>query len=194
MRACLHPTLCTTMGCSPPGSSVLGIFQARVLEWVSISYSKGPSWPRDHCCVSFISRWILYTEPPGKPASVCVCVLSHFSRVWLFVTLWTVTHEAPLFMGFFRQKYWRGLPCPPPGDLPNPGIKPMFLMSSVLAGRFFTTSTNWKAKCWCVDPIKNKSKTMLDMTCSYWRLAPSSSAYPQVLNESHFKKCFLNIP
>ena len=45
------------------------------------------------------------------------------SRVWLFATPWTA-HQAPLSMGFSRQEYWSGLPFPPPGDLPNPGIKP----------------------------------------------------------------------
>ena len=40
------------------------------------------------------------------------------------MTLWTVARQAPLSMGFSRQEYWSGLPCPPPGDLPNPGIKP----------------------------------------------------------------------
>ena len=47
------------------------------------------------------------------------CVLSRFSRVRLFVTLWAVARQAPLGVGFFRQEYWRGLPCLPPGDLPN---------------------------------------------------------------------------
>ena len=46
------------------------------------------------------------------------------SRVWLFVTPWTVAHQAPLSMGFSRQEYWSGLPFPSPGDLPNPGIEP----------------------------------------------------------------------
>ena len=46
------------------------------------------------------------------------------SGVQLFATPWTVTHQAPLYMGFTSQKYWSGLPFPPPGDLPNPGIKP----------------------------------------------------------------------
>ena len=46
------------------------------------------------------------------------------SSVRLFVTPWTVAHQAPLSMGMPRQEYWSGLPCPPPGDLPNPGIKP----------------------------------------------------------------------
>ena len=40
------------------------------------------------------------------------------------MTPWTVAHQAPLSMGFSRQEYWSGLPCPPPGDLPNPGIEP----------------------------------------------------------------------
>ena len=46
------------------------------------------------------------------------------SHVWLFATPWTVGRQAPLSMGFSRQEYWSGLPCPPPGDLPHPGIKP----------------------------------------------------------------------
>ena len=52
---------------------------------------------------------------------MCACVRGHFSPV---VTLWTVTHQVPLFMGFSRQEYWSGLPCPPAGDLPDPGIEP----------------------------------------------------------------------
>ena len=63
------------------------------------------------------------------------CVLSHFSHVQLFTTLWTVACQAPLPMGFFRQEYWSGLPCPSPGDRPNPGIEPV---SCGIAGRFFT--------------------------------------------------------
>ena len=63
------------------------------------------------------------------------CVLSHFSPVSFFVTPLTVAHQAPLSMGFSKQGYWSGLPFPSPGDLPNPGIKPM---SPALAGGFFT--------------------------------------------------------
>ena len=73
------------------------------------------------------------------------CMLSHFSHVQLFVTLWTAACQAPLSMGFSRQEYWSGLPCPSPGDLPDPGIKPMSLMSPALAGGFFTTSATWEA-------------------------------------------------
>ena len=57
-------------------------------------------------------------------ASVHASVLSHFSCVQLFVTPWTVALQLPLSMGFFRQEYWSGLPCPPLGNLPNPGIVP----------------------------------------------------------------------
>ena len=49
------------------------------------------------------------------------CVVSRFSRVWLFTTPWTIAHQAPLSMGFSRQEHWSGLLCPPPGDLPDPG-------------------------------------------------------------------------
>ena len=48
-------------------------------------------------------------------------------------------------MGFSRQELWSGLPCPPPGDLPKPGIEPMSLTSPALAGEFFTTRATWEA-------------------------------------------------
>ena len=54
----------------------------------------------------------------------CVCTLSHLSPVGLFANPWAVARQAPLSMGFSKQEYWSGLPCPPPGDLPDPGIKP----------------------------------------------------------------------
>ena len=59
------------------------------------------------------------------------CTLSHFSHVRLCSTLWTVACQAPLSMGFSRQAYWSGLPCPPPGDLLNPGVEPESLKPSV---------------------------------------------------------------
>ena len=73
------------------------------------------------------------------------CVWSYFSRVRLFVTLWTVDCQALLSMGFSRQECWGGLPCPPPGHLPDPGVKPASLMSPALAGGFFTASATWEA-------------------------------------------------
>ena len=74
----------------------------------------------------------------------CICTCLHpqlLSRVWLFATPQTVTHQASLCMEFSRQEYWSGFPFPTPGDLPNPGTEPMSLASPVLAGGFFTTST-----------------------------------------------------
>ena len=61
-------------------------------------------------------------------------LLSRFSHARLFVTLWTVAYQAPLAMGFSRQEYWSALPCPPLGDLPDPGIELMALKSPTLAG------------------------------------------------------------
>ena len=72
-------------------------------------------------------------------------MLSCFSHVWLFMTLWTVGHQAFLSVRFSRQEYWSGLPCPSPGDLPNTGIEPLSLTSPALAGKFFTTSATWEA-------------------------------------------------
>jgi len=73
-------------------------------------------------------------------------LLSHFSCVQLFVTLWIVALQAPLSMGFSRQEYWSGLPCSPPRDLPNLEIEPIPLMSPEFAGGFFTTSATWEAQ------------------------------------------------
>ena len=69
--------------------------------------------------------------------------LPRVSMLWhvrLFVTPWTVAHQASLPMEFSREEYWSGLPCPTPGDLPNPGIKPG---SPALAGGFFNTESHW---------------------------------------------------
>ena len=74
--------------------------------------------------------------------SLHACVLSHFSRVWLFETLWTVAYWAPLSMGFSRQEYWSGLLCPPPGG----GYSQLRDHTPVfcIAGRFFTTWVTWE--------------------------------------------------
>ena len=74
----------------------------------------------------------------------CVCAkLLQLSQ--LLVTLGTVACQALLSMGFSRQECWSGLPRPPPGDLPDTGIKPVCRMSPALAGGFFTTSATWEA-------------------------------------------------
>ena len=81
---------------------------------------------------------------------LCVCMLSRFCHVWFFVTPWTVSHQAPLSIGFSRQEYWSGLPCPTPGDLPNRGLRSNLmwfesLKSPALTGWFFTSSATWEA-------------------------------------------------
>ena len=85
------------MNCSSPGSSVHGISQIRILEWVAISSSSAWKWK---------------------------VKVKSLSRVRLFETPWTAAHQGPLSMGFSRQEYWSGVPFPSPGDLPDPGIKP----------------------------------------------------------------------
>ena len=70
------------------------------------------------------------------------------SHIQLFVTPWTVTHQVPLSMGFPRQEYWRELPFPTPGYLPDRGVEPeslVSLASLALADGFFTYFTTWEA-------------------------------------------------
>ena len=81
-----YPTLCDPMDCSPPGSPIPGILQARTLEWVAISFSNAWKW------------------------KVKVKLLS---RVWLSDPM-DCSHQAPLSMGFSRQEYWSGVPLPSP--------------------------------------------------------------------------------
>ena len=79
------PTQCDPIDGSPPGSDVPGIFQARTLEWVAISFSNGWKWKAK---------------------------VNSLSLVWLFATPWTAAYQAPLSMGLSRQAYWSGLPLP----------------------------------------------------------------------------------
>ena len=67
------------------------------------------------------------------------------SGIWIFVALWTITHQALLSMEFCRQEYQSRLPWPPPEGLPDPRIEPISLMSPALAGEFFTASATWKS-------------------------------------------------
>ena len=93
--------------------------------------------------------WYTYLQ-----RNTCACVLSRFSCVQLFVILQTVARQAPPSMGFSRKEYWSGLPCPPPGDLPDPGIEPSSLVSPALTGGFFTTGTAWAAHSGIYSAIK----------------------------------------
>ena len=94
-------------------------------------------------------------------------------------------------MGFSRQEYWSGLPCPPPGDLPDPGIEPEPLKSIALAGRFFTVNANWEAQL-VQYPWKNSSfsspKPLMSYLCfndkaHYSYL--SSPLHPAAFHQTH---------
>ena len=80
---------------------------------------------------------VLVVTKLAKGGECCAKLISH---VWLFETLWTVAHQAPLSMEFSRQKFWSRLPFPSPGDLPDPGIEPVSHAFPSLAGRLFTTA------------------------------------------------------
>ena len=81
-------------------------------------------------------------EKKQRPA----CVLNRFSGVWLFATLWTAAHQAPLSMGFSRQEYGSGLLCPPPGESSWPRDQTHVSCLLHWQGGFFTTSTTWKGQ------------------------------------------------
>ena len=85
---------------------------------------------------------------PGQiffPVPMCACGISWFSCVRFCESQRTVACQAPLSMRFSGQEYWIGLPCPPPGDLPDPGIESMSLISPALGGGFFVKSATWEA-------------------------------------------------
>ena len=143
--------LCDPMDYSLPGSSVHGIFQARILEWVAISSFRGSSWPRDRTHVSYVFCTV----------GLCMWVLS---CVWVFCDPMGCSLPGSSVHGFSRQGYWSGLPFPPPRDLPNPGIEPMSLMSSALASRFLTTEPPGKPH--ILDTLGQiKYITKLNFTC-----------------------------
>ena len=114
--------LCNPMDCSLSGSSVHGILQARILEWVAISFSKGSSWPRD---------WTWISSTSGRLFTVWA------TRKAKKIILTPIIAKVPLSIEFSRQESWSGLPCRPPGDIPNPGIEPR----SHIAGRFTVWAT-----------------------------------------------------
>ena len=112
----------------------LGLLHCRQTLY-HLSHQGSTIFSRFYVKVTIFWKWLWY----------CVCVLGCSSHVQLFVTLWIVAHQTPLSMGFSRQEYLSGLPCPPSGDSPAPGIEPVSLGSPALAGRNFTTSATWEA-------------------------------------------------
>ena len=129
-----YPVLRDPMDCNLPGSSVHWILQARILEWVAISSSRGSSQPKDQTHVSciaggFFTVWAtaLLSRPMPVQTSLIPALVPSVSEslscVWLFANPWIGAHQAPPSMGFPNQEYWSGLPFPSSGDLPNPGVE-----------------------------------------------------------------------
>ena len=87
-------------------------------------------------CTGVCFPLLLFSGPQNHPMRKAMfypaCVLNRFSHVWLFASPWTVARQAPLSMELFRQEYWSGLPCLPPGDLPDSGIEPISPASPAL--------------------------------------------------------------
>ena len=108
-----------------------------------------------------------------------VCVLTSFSGIRLFVTLWAVAYQAPLSMGFSRQEYCSGLPWSLPGDLPESGIELASLTSPALASGFFTTSTCWE-HCKIYDHIEThrKHELMIISKMHFWTFFPLPQKLP----------------
>ena len=135
------PNLCDLMDCSPPGSSVHEISQARILEWVASSFSRGSPWPKDQTRISCIVANSLLSETPGKPKSIlwrCVIHSVVSNSLWPHGLLPT---QAPLSMAFSRQEYWSGLPFPSPGGSFQPRDQTWVFC---IAGRFFTGGSDYK--------------------------------------------------
>ena len=108
-----------------------------------------------------------------------VCLV--LSRVRLFVTSWTVTHQAPLSMGFPRQEYWSRLTSPSPGDLPDPGIKSVSPKSPALVGGFFTTGPPGK-------PWENQSSSG-SQSCLTLCSMPGFPVHHQLLKLTQIHVC-----
>ena len=122
-----------------PGPLVGG--QSREATCLGLRSRRGPGGPRNSPLCWLCSAHLL----PGSPTLAHGCVLSRFSRVRLFATPWTAARHIPLSVGFCRQEYWSGLPCPPPGDRHDPAIETRSLASPALAGGFLTAESPGKS-------------------------------------------------
>ena len=114
-------------------------------------------------------------------------MLGCFSCIQPFATLWTIAHQPPLSMGFFRQEYWSGLPFPSSEDLPNLGIEPASLLSPALSGRFFTTSATWET---LVTKVKVKLLSCVRLFATPWTVAHQA---PQSMEFSR-QECWSGLP
>ena len=107
----------------------------------------------NHLTISVQEGWLMVLPIIVEGRCVRPQLLSCASP---FVTPWIAAQQVPLYLGFSRQEYWSGLPCPPPGDLPDPGIEIESFTSPALAGRLFTTGATWmgEARCSAKYPLR----------------------------------------
>ena len=152
------PIVCKPMACSLPGSSVHGILQARILEWVAISFSSRSSDPGIEHGSLALQAYSLLAELPGKPLKKEERKKERkWSRSVRSNFLWPHGHQAPPSMGFSRQEYWSGLPFPSPEDLPHPG----WTQISCTVGRCFTIWAMLLISFPCFITVAKTSSTVL---------------------------------
>ena len=124
----------------------------------------------------------------SKSLCEALVVVQALSRVWLFVTPWTVACQAPLSMVFARQEYWSGLPFPTPGDLPDPGVE---LESPALAGWFFTAEPPRKPSMRWHTPTDTHSRERAPAPIQVWLSCLSQILWYPTVSSSLTKSSFL---
>ena len=131
------------------------------------------------CCYKNLMRHAhVSTAEQNTICHICECVLS---RVWLFAAPWTVAHQVPLSMEFSRPECWSGLPFPPPGDLPDPGIEPTSLETPPLAADSLPLVPPGKSlKIWYRKP---KAQSVFS-SVQFSRSVLSDSLWPQELQHA----------
>ena len=126
LQSCLTHSNTMTVANQAPLS--MGFPRQEPWSGLSIPFSRGSSWPRDHTHVLYVfalASGFLTTSTTWEAQIGIQSEVKSLSRVRFFATPWTVAYQAPPSMGFSRQEYWSGLPFPSPEDLPSPGIEPV---------------------------------------------------------------------
>ena len=171
----------------------------------------GSSQSKDQTCISCIfciGRQIFYHLSHLESQLLLNCLLACccFSHVWVFVTLWTITHLASLFIGVSRQEYWIGFPCFPPGELLTQGLNCISCVPC-FSGRFLSTELPGKSYCWkaysifqCLQFLLRVLAPHLEVLLkiffvSSWWISPLLilKYTVSVIVFSYFKVCFLTI-
>ena len=164
-----------------------------VLPPVSQNY---PAGHREHHCL-WASRIDAGPQCSSEPAYACACSDASVNSLQLatpglFATLWTIAHQAPLSMGFYRQEQWSGLSCRPPWDLPDSGIEPLSLRSPALQADSLPTEPPGKPENVPVlrqNSVEAQPETLLDASQLRWDSTPSCAE----LSPCQFAHLYLRI-